>query len=121
MLKIFIDEGKLIVNSQDTLNQLYTFTKEKNGNKYRAETGYKDDAVMALAFIFAPFMHIKVFDNFELFTRELHLKDSKTKVSEYLSVLDIGVSDDGSVDEVKEEQARLLRLELQGLGSDYGI
>jgi len=123
MLKIFIEEDKLIVNSQETLNQLYTFTKRKNGNKYVAEEGYKDDAVMSLAFIFAPFMQIKVFDNFELFTKQLHQTDSTQRTGEFLSTVDIGFTSDESEDRDREEALKKLRLELQGLGGDddYGI
>lgn len=121
MLKIFIEEGKLIVNSQTTLNQLYTFTKRKNGTKYEAENGYKDDAVMSLALLFAPFMEIKTFDNYELFTKHLRTIDSNLKTADFLSVLDIGAADDGS-DEYNEqrrieEQRRFIQEE--GLGAEF--
>lgn len=123
MLKIFVEENKMIINSQTTLNQLYTFTKRKNGSKYEAEDGYKDDAVMSLAIIFAPFMSIKVFDNFELFTTQLRVVDSNLRTADFLSVLDIGGADDGSDDEYQkqqalEEQRRFIQEE--GLGAEYG-
>ena len=121
MMKIFLDEEKLIINNQKTLNQLYTFTKKKTGNKYEAEDGYKDDAVMSLSMTFAPFMHIKVFDNFSLFTKELHAEESTARTGEYLSALDIGFSNDEDEDSAQLEQLRLLRLEMQGLDDDYGV
>jgi len=122
MLKIFVEEGKLLINSQTTLNQLYTFTKRKTGNKYEAEDGYKDDAVMSLALLFAPFMSIKVFDNFELFSTHLRTTDSTLRTAEFLSVLDIGGSDDGSEDDYLlqqklDEQRKFL--EAEGLGGQY--
>ena len=123
MMKIFIDEGKLIVNDQTTLNQLYTFTKRKTGNKYEAEDGYKDDAVMALAITFAPFMHIKVFDDFGLFTKELHIEESNQATTEFLSVLDIGFGgedDDEYLEQQKIEAQRQFILE-NNLGSDYAV
>jgi len=124
MLKIFIDEGKLIINCEDTLEQLYTFTKRKTGNKFEAEDGYFDDMVMGIAVLFAPFMEIKVFDDFELFTRQLHKVDSTQKAKEYLSVIDFGISDDGSepdafqnaIDDITE-----LGLWDEFQNTDYGI
>ena len=121
MLKIFIEEGKLIINSRTMLNQLYTFSKRKTGNKYEAEDGYRDDAVMAQAIMFAPFMHIKVFDDFEMFTRELHVIGSEQKVSDFLSVLDLGFTSDDDDADQKAEQLRLMRLEFQGANDDYGV
>jgi len=94
LMKIFIDEGKLIINSKETLNQLYTFTKRKDSKKFVAEDGYKDDAVMAQALVFAPFMEIKVFDDFSLFTKELHLENSEQNSAEFLSNLDVGFTSD---------------------------
>jgi len=121
MLKIFIEEGKLVVNSQHTLNQLYTFTKRKTGNKYEAEDGYFDDAVMSLSFVFAPFMSIKVFDNFELFTKELRVIDSNVRTEEYLTGIDIGFTSDDDDSDQKAEELRLMRLEFQGVNDDYGV
>ena len=107
MLKIFIEEGKLEIQNQETLNQLYTFTKRKNGNKYEAESGYHDDLVLSLAMIFAPFMEIKVFDNFELFTKQLRIENSETLTVDFLSVLDVGFSSDDEEDPYKEQRALL--------------
>lgn len=106
LLKIFIDEGKLIVNSQETLNQLYTFTKRKTGNKYEAEDGFFDDNVMSLAIMFAPFMHNKTFDNYELFVKELKTVDSVQSTKDFLSELDIGFSSDDDDEEYMREQLR---------------
>jgi hypothetical protein len=119
LLKIFIEEEKLIVNSQKTLNQLYTFTK--TNSKYQAEDGFKDDAVMSLAITFAPFMQIKVFDDFMLFTKELHAKESKQRTGEFLSVIDVGFTNDDDLEAEKLEQQRLFRLEMQNIEADYSF
>ncbi len=117
LLKIFINEGKLIVNSERTLQQLYTFTKRKTGNKYEAEEGYKDDAVMALAVMFAPFMSNKTFDNYELFVKELKTADSELSTTEFLSALDIGFSSgDDEEDYEKEEMREEMRKEMIASG-----
>ncbi len=101
LLKIFIDEGKLIINSEKLLNQLYTFTKRKNGVKYEAEEGYKDDAVMAQAIMFAPFMDNKTFDDYKLFVKELKNVESELKTSKVYSALDIGfISGDDEIEPV---------------------
>ena len=108
MLKIFLEEQKLIINDKETLNQLFTFTKRKNGNKYEADDGYHDDLVMALAIMFAPFMEIKVFDNFELFVKQLRIENSTQKASEFLSALDIGFTTDQEEDKYQEIKRMLI-------------
>lgn len=120
LMKIFIEEGKLIIHSQETLNQLYTFTKAKNGSKYQAEDGFKDDAVMSLAIAFAPFMNNRTFDDYELFMSELRIEDSKANTGEFLSALDLGFSNE--VTDFKEQLALEMRLELmeEGIG-DYSF
>jgi hypothetical protein len=46
-LKGFIETGKLLINDVDTIEELSTFIKQKNGT-YAAEDGYHDDLVMSL-------------------------------------------------------------------------
>ncbi|MCD6435074.1 MAG: terminase family protein [Clostridiales bacterium] len=122
LLKIFVNEGKLIINSKKTLNQLYTFTKRKNGNKYQAEDGYKDDAVMALAILFAPFMENKIFDDYTLFVKELKMEGSNIKTAEYFSALDFGSADDGTEDYAEQERIKELKAQFANeLGNDYSI
>ncbi len=94
-LKAFLEEDKLILNSETSLQQLYTFTKNDSG-KYVAQDGYKDDNVMSLAVSFAPFMNSITFDDYELFTKELRNDASSVKTKEFMSTLDISFDDDGS-------------------------
>jgi hypothetical protein len=113
LLKIFVDEGKLIINSRKTLEQLYTFTKRKTGNKFEAEDGYFDDAVMSMAIMFAPFMENKTFDDYKMFVKELKIEESTQTTSEFLSTIDVGFSsdDDGEDEQLRQqrETAKMLR------------
>jgi len=121
LLRLFLEEGKLLINSDLTLKQLYTFTKDSSG-KYVAESGYFDDAVMSLALVFAPFMENRRFDDYKLFVQELKIENSEVKTKEFLSLLDIGGQDDGSTD--YEEQARLREFREQifdSINSDYSL
>jgi hypothetical protein len=94
LLKAFLEEDKLIINSGVSLQQLYTFVKNDSG-KYQAQDGYKDDNLMSLAISFAPFMESKVFDDYELFIKELR-SESGVKTKEFISTLDLSFEDDGS-------------------------
>ena len=46
MLKMLIEQYKIIINDADTISELSTFSKK--GRSYEAETGKHDDLVMAL-------------------------------------------------------------------------
>ena len=105
-MKIFIEEGKLIVNDESTINEFYNFIKsEKISEKYAAEAGYKDDMVLSLAIALAPFKHIKAFDDLEIFLRAVHAEhdtEDNPKTEDYYSLIaeSIGFSDE-SIDEPK--------------------
>ena len=108
LLKVFIEENKLIINSKITLSQLYTFTKNDN-DKYIAEDGYKDDNIMSLAIAFAPFKEIKQYDNYELFIDNLRKNVNEipeTHVTEYISALDFGFNDTDETQTTSFEQAK---------------
>ena len=101
LMKIFIEEGKLIVQDKNTIDEFMTFIKsEKITEKFAAEEGYHDDMVMALAIAFAPFKHLKAFDDLERFLTTIHAdidEDIQTvKTEEYYSMIaeSIGFSDD---------------------------
>ncbi len=120
MLKVFIEEGKLIINSHKLLTQLYTFSNNKG--KYQAQDGFKDDAVMSMCITFAPFLEVKVFDNFDLFTKHLHIEDSSIKTTDFISTLDIGSADDGTEDYEAQERLRETRKQFKSeLGDDYSL
>jgi hypothetical protein len=121
LLKAFLEENKLIINSKTSLQQLYTFVKNDSG-KYQAQDGYKDDNVMSLAIAFAPFMESKVFDDYELFIKELRT-DSGVKTKEFMSVLDLSFDDDGEDYETEYQKTKRM-LEDSGdisVFDEYGI
>jgi hypothetical protein len=100
LMKIFIEEGKLIINDESTISEFYNFIKsEKVTEKYAAEEGYHDDLVMALAIALAPFRHIKAFDDLETFLKAIHAEPGdigEAKTENYYSLIadSIGFSDD---------------------------
>lgn len=107
MMKIFIEEGKLIVNDRGTIDEFFSFIKSENTSvKYAAEEGYHDDMVMSLAIAMAPFMHIKAFDDLHLFLEAIrveHIDEADAiQTADFMSVLDIGSFDNGEVDNSKE-------------------
>jgi hypothetical protein len=99
LLKIFIEEGKLIIKDKDTIEEFMTFIKsEKSNEKYAAEEGYMDDLIMALAIALAPFKHLKAFDDLEKFLTSVHanVETIEVKTEDYYSLIadSIGFSDD---------------------------
>ena len=121
MLRAFLEEDKLIINSKETLQQLYTFVKNDSG-KYQAQDGYKDDNLMSLAISFAPFMESKVFDDYELFIKELRT-ESGVKTKEFISTLDLSFDDDGTDYSTDYEKTKKALKETGDLShfDDYGI
>lgn len=107
MMRIFIEEGKLIINDEDTIKEFYNFIK-KSGKKYEAEEGYHDDMVMALAISFAPFLHLKAYDDLGLFLSALRVDSNEiedsTELGDFYSMLEsIGGVDDGTDDVYSRE------------------
>ena len=70
LLKIFLENDKLIINDENTLYELQNFIKQDNG-KFSADEGFKDDLVMSLAIMFAPLMNIRGFENQKKFLEEM--------------------------------------------------
>jgi hypothetical protein len=120
MFKVFIEEDKLIINSDITLQQLYTFVLHKSG-KYKAEEGYKDDAIMSLAIMFAPFMENTRFDDYKLFVKELKVSESKIKTTDFINTFDVGGMEDGTEDYEKMQQLEDFKREMQNQLGDYSI
>jgi len=102
MMRVFIEENKLIINDEDTIKEFYNFIN-KSGKKFEADEGYHDDMVMALAISFAPFLHLKAYDDLSLFLRSLRLDleddEEGVTVEDFYSMLEgTGGFDDGSED-----------------------
>lgn len=86
-LKLLVENGNIILNDFDTISQLGTFIKK--GTSYKADSGYKDDCVMALiASIF--FMQDKEF-TLENIGEINYLKSTINKVDNEEDINSIGV------------------------------
>jgi len=112
MLKIFIEEGKLIVQDKSTIDEFSNFIKG-DGLKYEAEEGYHDDMIMSLALLFAPFMQIKAFDDLEMFLGALRIDiedDEGVETADYYSLLDVGGFSDGNAEDSNSREAILDRI-----------
>ena len=122
LLKAFLEEGKLILNSQVSIQQLYTFVKN-DAEKYIAQAGYKDDNIMSLAISFAPFMESVSFDDFELFIKELKMDAPTVHTKDFISTLDLAINDDGSDNKSDYEKTKESLEQMGSLDSfeDYGI
>jgi len=99
-LKKFIEEGLLEINDKATLDELFNFIEKKNGS-YSAEDGYKDDLVMSLCLVFAPFFDIKNWDDFKGFGTliEKRKEQQEKEEIETANFLDLGFGpDDGGND-----------------------
>ena len=92
LMKTFIEENNADIIDEETIGELYTFELNKNG-KYEASDGNKDDLVMALAIAFAPFTHIKVMDDHELFMKAIRASyitkedEDDPSIEDYMSLL----------------------------------
>ncbi len=101
LMKILIEERKLIVQDKETINEFFTFIKsEKITEKYAADEGYHDDLILSLAIALAPFKHIKQYDDLEIFLRSVHAEfsneEESPKTEDYYSLIadSIGFADE---------------------------
>lgn len=92
-LKLFIENGNLIVNDFHTIDQFYTFILV-NG-KYQADDGCHDDLVMALAISFAPFCNTKNFSEMKTIIKNFY-DNSKQSNEDFSSNMIFGRFDDFS-------------------------
>lgn len=109
-LKLFIDNKNLKIYDKKTINQFYTFILINN--KYQADENCKDDAVMSLAMIFAPFCSSRNFEDMKGLVDRLYntyepenpedTEDSETK--NFINFLSIGSFDDGTDIEIEEQK-----------------
>ena len=97
-LKLFIENGNLIVNDKKTINEFYTFIHVNN--KYQADDGSKDDLIMCLALVFAPFTDTKNFDDLSKLVKGMY--SDEPMESEFTDYLTIGNFDDFTDDSIHE-------------------
>lgn len=95
-LKIFLENNKIYLNDKDTIDQLFVFINR--GGKYQADKGYHDDLVMALAILFAPFLHKNMYSDYQSFIASL---EGEKEEIENLNISTFGFFDAGT-EEVRE-------------------
>ena len=94
---MFIDNKNLKIYDKKTINQFYTFILINN--KYQADENCKDDAVMSLAMIFAPFCSSKNFDDMKELIKNLYSTEpegTESEKSSFTEYLNFGSFDDGT-------------------------
>jgi len=98
-LKKFVEEGLLIINDKQTVDELFNFIERKNGT-YAAEEGYHDDLVMSLMLLFAPFFDIRNWDDFKGFSDliEKRKEEKEEEEKETAEFLDLGFSSEESTE-----------------------
>jgi len=80
-LKKFIEEDMLIIRDKNTLDELFNFILKPNGS-YSAEESFKDDLVMSLMLVFAPFLDVSNWDNFKGFATLIEQKQIEREKEE---------------------------------------
>ena len=93
MVKNFIENGNIIINDSNTIEELFNFIENKNGT-FSASDGAHDDLVMSLSLLFAPFMDFKNWDDFKGFVDllEKRNKEKELEEQETFDFLDLGFS-----------------------------
>ncbi len=92
-MKIFIENEKLSIYDSRTISELTTFILQNN--KYQADDGCKDDAVMSLAVLFAPFCNTKNFNDMKEISKILFSEQEQSDVK-LDEIFVIGDFDDGT-------------------------
>lgn len=114
VLKLLIDNQKLIVNDAETIKEFNTFVLKNN--KYQADDGFHDDLIMALGIALALFGDSKNFENISEMTKKLYSNDSGIEFTDYLC---LGSFDDFSDSESFSEQNTIDPLETFELNGDF--
>lgn len=79
-LKLFIENNKLKIYDKATINEFYQFILINN--KFQADNGAKDDMIMSLAIIFAPFCNSKNFEDMKKIVTGLYNNEQNVEKSE---------------------------------------
>lgn len=102
-LKLFIENDKLDVIDNATIQEFYRFILINN--KYQADDGAHDDMIMSLALIFVPFTNSKNFEDMKLLVKNLYQSDGldESEKMEFGELLAIGSFDDGEEFEMEHK------------------
>lgn len=97
-MRMFIENDKLKIHDRITINEFYSFILINN--KYQADDGCHDDAVMSLALAFAPFCNTRNFEDIKDLVAQISAKtemlDPDNSFTDYMN---IGMFDDNGDDE----------------------
>jgi hypothetical protein len=103
MLKLLVEQDQLIINDEDTIYELKTFSKK--GNSYEAEPGKHDDIVMCLV-LFAWMSEQSFFKQITDIDTLMNLRErTEEEIEENLlpfGVIDIGARDERDVADALE-------------------
>lgn len=101
-MRMFIENEKLKIHDRITINEFYSFILINN--KYQADDGCHDDAVMSLALAFAPFCNTRNFEDIKELVAQISAKtemlDPDNSFTDYMN---IGMFDDNGDDEYLSE------------------
>ena len=90
-MKLFIENDKLEIVDKTTIEELKRFIYTKN--KFQADDGCKDDMVLALALVFAPFCNVKNFIDMEKVIKNIYFEENETY--DFTELVTFGSFDDG--------------------------
>ena len=82
-LKLFIENDNLEVNDRETINEFFSFIHLNN--KYQADDGAKDDLIMCLGIVFAPFTNTKNFEDMNSLIKGMYSNES-VEFTDYLTI-----------------------------------
>ena len=82
-LKLFIENDNLEVNDKETISEFFSFVHINN--KYQADDGAKDDLIMCLGIVFAPFTNTKNFEDMNSLIKGMYSNES-VEFTDYLTI-----------------------------------
>lgn len=87
-MRMFIENDKLLIHDAKTISEFYSFILINN--KYQADEGSHDDAIMSLAIAFAPFCNTRNFEDIKNLIAKISTKtdliNDDTPFTEYLTI-----------------------------------
>jgi hypothetical protein len=116
-MKLFIENGNLILHDKTTIDEQFTFILI-NG-KYQADEGCHDDAVMSLAIAFAPFCSTKNFNDMKLLVSSLYKKDDGNKKVDLSEIFLVGGFDDSVNENLVYSRSSTDKYDNFGSGSSF--
>lgn len=102
VLKLLIDNQRLVINDAETIKEFNTFVLKNS--KFQADDGFHDDMVMSLAISLAMFSDSKNFENIMELVSKIYSNSSENV--DFTDYLCLGAFDDGSDDSEEESFPR---------------